>query len=534
MRFLFFLLFCPLFLFAISFSEKILDQMSLDEKIGQLFMIPACPKRDFCHLNDLEKTIKKFHIGGVIVKQSDPESQIKFLNYLQSLSKYPLIVSADAEWGLGMRMEKTISFLKNMTLGAIDDDDLLYELGKEIGLELKAVGVHINLAPVVDINCRAKNPTINIRAFSDDKNIVTKKAYLLMKGMQDENIIACLKHFPGYGDVLTDPHLDLPVAYHETKRLNEIELFPYDFLIKNSAKAIMTGHIMLPKLCNKPATMSKEILDILLNQKNYKNLLITDALNMKALTKHYSIEDIAFYSHLAGNDILLYGDHIAPNIDDILLNQVPIAFKALKEAYVTKKLDIAKLNKHVLKILKAKEKLNLFENRFTPPYDANVILNPDAYQLKYDLFKKALTIVKNGSLFSDQKLNFNNNSDFVYLSSKKDISQDLIALTFALKNIFSFSIFDIDYFSLPKDNISILTIYQSDLSDELFKKMQKLDPDKTLIIFLGSPYLLKYFVNDFNNILLGYEEEKEAIQVVIDFILNNFQAKGVLPIDLEN
>ena len=526
MRFFSILLFLPFFLFAKIDSQDILHQMSLDEKIGQLFMIPACPKRDLSHLNDLKKVIKKFHVGGVIVKQSDPTTQIHFLNHLQFLSHQPLIVSADAEWGLGMRMEKAISFPKNMTLGAIEDNDLLYELGKEIAKELKAVGVHINLAPVIDININPMNPTINIRAFSDDKSKVTQKAYQLMKGMQDENILACLKHFPGYGDVKVDPHLDLPIASHDRKRLEEVELYPYDFLIKNGALAIMSAHIILSKLSDKPATMSKEIIDILITDKNYKNLLITDALNMKALTNNYTIEDIALSSHIAGHDILLYGDHILPNIDDILMHQIPKAFEAIKKAYISNKLPIEKLDAHVLKILKAKEKLNLFENRYTPAYNENIILNPEAYKLKNELFKKSITTIKNETLFPiDLK-------KIIYLSSKKDITQDLIATKLISKDILVFSVFD--DFKIPANKISYLTIYQSDLSEDLFEKIKNLDPNKTAVFFLGSPYLLNdYILKNFKNITLSYEEEREAILATLDFMLGNIKADGQIPIQLK-
>jgi beta-glucosidase-like glycosyl hydrolase len=508
-----------------SLSEEILSGMTLDEKIGQLFMIPACPKRDENHLKDLKKLLDVYHIGSVIIKQSDPIIQISFLNYLQSISKYPLLVSADAEWGLAMRMENTIAFPKNMTLGAVSEDSLIYEMGKEIGRMLRSVGVHINLAPVVDINNNPLNPIIKIRAFSDDKYKVAKKALQLVNGMKDENVIACIKHFPGYGDIVTDPHLGLPVAYHDYKRLQDIEFYPYDFLIDQGVEAIMTAHIMLPNLSDKPATMSKKIIDILIKDKNYKNLIITDALNMKALTDHYSIEEIALESHMSGNDILLYGDHIGPNVDDILNNQIPRAFNAIKQAYLDNKLNEKYLDKCVLKILKAKESLKLFENRSVPDYDPKIILNPNALFLKKRLFDQALTIVKNNNSIFPIDLN----KKIAYISSKKDLADDLIAQDF-LSDFKSYTIDSVN-FNFPSYDYVIIGIYESDLSEDLINRINKLKAKNISIFFFGSVYKMIQFLN-FENIILAYEEDDYAIESAIDFIRNRIKANGILPIHI--
>ncbi|NGX44608.1 MAG: Beta-hexosaminidase [Candidatus Anoxychlamydiales bacterium] len=517
----------PFFLFSKSTSEKILDQMSLDEKIGQLFMLPACPKADENHLKDLEDVINKYHLGGVIVKQSDAETQINFLNHLQKVSKLPLFVSADAEWGLGMRMENTISFPKNMTLGAIQNDELLYEMGKEIAIELKAVGVHINFAPVIDINSNAKNPIINVRSFSDDKEIVAKKANLLMQGMQDQNIIACPKHFPGLGDVIVDPHLDIPIAYHNLGRLESIEFYPYDILINKNAKAIMTAHVLFPKLSNLPATLCKEILDILIKEKGFKNLLITDALNMKALTKYYHAGEIALLSHIAGNDILLYGAIGKASVDEIILDFFPKAFMALKQAYLEKELNEEKLNEHVLKILKAKEDLNLFENRHTPEYDPNIILNSKALKLKQKLYEEALTIYKNDGLLP---VDLNNN--VLYVTSSQNVAQSFIVKKLELQGIDCKSIYE-RHLDLSSKNLVILSIYESCVTEKLLDKIKILDPDNTIIFFFGSPYYLQDF-KEFKNIVLAYQEDEDAYNAVLEYIFGNISANGRLPIDTKS
>ena len=378
-----FIIFLIMPIFVFSNSQKLLENMSFDEKIGQLFMVPACPTKEKAHLKDLENIIKKYHIGGVIVKQSDPKTQINFLNHLQKISKLPLLVSADAEWGLGMRMDATIAYPKNVYLGTLRDSSLIYDLGKEIARQLKLVGVHINLAPVVDINNNPNTPSISERVFSKDPKKVTHLANLFSKGLQSQNVLATAKHFPGYGDINVDPHLNLPIAYHDLERLDKIELVPYRELIKNEISLIMTAHILLPNISDLPATMSSKLTkDLLRDKLKFKGLIITDALNMKALTNIYNVEDIAYFAHTAGNDILLYGDHIGPNIDDILLRQVPLAFNRIKKAYLDGDLKEEDLDIIVLRIFKAKEKVQLFENRFVEDFDEIALNSEYAYELK--------------------------------------------------------------------------------------------------------------------------------------------------------
>ena len=317
-----------------SWAEETLKHMSVEEKIGQLFIVPACPLRNDNHYNDLLLVIEKYHVGGLIVKASDVAAQVSFLNTLQNISKNPLLVCMDGENGIGMRVTDGISFPLNLTLGAVEDDNLLFELGKVIGTHCKNVGGHINLAPVVDVNNNPLNPRIHMRSFGDDPIEVAKKASLIAKGMRSSNILCCAKHFPGHGDTEIDSHEDLPVIKHSFERLKEIEFVPFEKMALDGIDCIMTAHIKVVNLDDKyPATLSFKILDYLKNKMNFKGLIITDALNMKALRDNFSIEDIAYYSYMAGNDLLLYGDHIAPNIDEILQEEIPRAFNKLLKAY---------------------------------------------------------------------------------------------------------------------------------------------------------------------------------------------------------
>ncbi|MBI5346063.1 MAG: hypothetical protein HZB76_02850 [Chlamydiae bacterium] len=504
-----------------DWAQNTLSQMSLDEKIGQLFMIPACPLRDEKHFKDVENLIEKYHIGGIIIKVSDPISQINLLNRLQKFSEYPLIVSADAEWGLGMRMKDTISFPKNMTLGAIQDNHYIYLLGKEIAKELRAVGVHIDLAPVVDVGTNPLNP-IGMRLFSDDAEIVVIKSGLMIKGLQEGGVLACAKHFLSLGAVPIDTHLDLPTLNKSKEELNNLELIPFKNGINLGVSCVMSAHIFVPALSKNPATLSYEIIESLLKKElNFQGLVITDALNMKALVKYFSIEDIAILAHKAGNDILLYGDHINPNIDDILINMVPKAFEAIKKEYVEKRLDEKKLDEHVLKILLAKQKLLLHEDRFTQ-YNNDLINSVNGLKLKEELYQKAITLVKDDNHLMDgnfQKtvvLNLLGN-DFVFSKLQAMVNGNFIT---SLND----NIWDV----LKNADKVILLASMKNFDKQV---LNSLEPTKTLIVWFGSPYALDQF-KDFSSIMIAYEDDMVAKQVVEDILLKELKPVGKMPIRL--
>lgn len=196
----------------------------------------------------LFETITTYHVGSILIKQAHPLQQIPFLNKLQNHAKLPLLCAGDAEWGLGMCMEDTLSFPKNLTLGAIQDDTLLYELGKMIGQQCKLVGIHINFAPVVDVNNNPNNPIIGMRSFGDNPNKTSSKGTLMIRGMQDAGIIACVKHFPGHGDVHIDSHQALPTIPHSLSHLQKVELVPFSHAITTGVEAVMSGHLLLSAL----------------------------------------------------------------------------------------------------------------------------------------------------------------------------------------------------------------------------------------------------------------------------------------------
>ncbi len=342
-----------------GWAEETLKTLTPEEKIGQLFVVPACPRFDS---KSLEKILATYHIGGVIVKQGHPKEQILFLNGLQEKASLPLLCSGDAEWGLGMRMEETLSFPKNEILGALEDRKLLYQVGKIIGEQCRTVGIHLNFAPVVDVNSNPDNTVIGARSFGADPHVVAECAVLMIQGMSDGGVLTCAKHFPGHGDTIVDSHVGLPLVPHTRKRLEEVELVPFKAAVKGGVDAVMTAHILVPAFDPKmPASLSAPTLEAL----DFEGLMITDALNMKALTKNYTAEEIVVGALLAGHDLLLYGAHRYEDVEVILTKLIPVAYAALKKAYQQGIITDEILDYHVLKILRTKERLGLNKNRLT-------------------------------------------------------------------------------------------------------------------------------------------------------------------------
>ena len=335
----------------IKWVDSVYNNLTVDQKIGQLFTIWVATKQGPEKMKEVSSIIKKNHLGGLIFSLGNIKDQAIATNEFQSISKVPLLIGMDAEWGIGMRLDDAFSFPFNMTLGAIDDNSLIYKVGKRIGVHAKRLGVHINFAPVTDINTNPNNPIIGSRSFGEDKNNVTLKSLAYLKGMQSEGIMGSAKHFPGHGDTSTDSHKALPIINFSSKRINDIELYPYKKLIKNGLSGIMVAHMEIPSLEKTPklpSTLSKSIITKLLIKKlKFKGLVITDAMDMKGVVDFNKDESADVKAILAGNDILLMPDD---------LDQSTLSIKkALNNGTITEK----RLSHSVKKILMAKYKAGL-------------------------------------------------------------------------------------------------------------------------------------------------------------------------------
>ena len=230
-----------------------IDSMSIEEKVGQVFMIRAFSKEDPAHIKSVQEQIEKYKVGGVCFFQGTPEKQVELVQDYQKRSELPLMVGIDGEWGLGMRFPKTaISFPRALTVGAINDHQLIFRMGAEMGRQFKLSGVNVNFGPVVDVNNNAANPVINNRSFGEDRFNVASKAYAYMEGLHAADVMSCAKHFPGHGDTGTDSHYDLPVIAHDRQRLDSIELFPFKMMIDQGIPSIMVAHLQMPAIDNRP------------------------------------------------------------------------------------------------------------------------------------------------------------------------------------------------------------------------------------------------------------------------------------------
>jgi beta-glucosidase-like glycosyl hydrolase/CubicO group peptidase (beta-lactamase class C family) len=370
--------------------DSIYNNMTLQEKIGQLFMPMVFSNDSITKTDEIKELIENQHIGGVIFSKGGPKQQIKLNNEYQELSKIPLLMAMDAEWGLAMRLDSTFAFPWNMTLGAISDNKILEKVGKRIGEQTKRMGMHINFAPVVDINTNPANPIIGNRSFGEDKYNVTEKSLAFMKGMQSTGILANAKHFPGHGDTDQDSHKTLPTINFTKERMDSIELFPYKRLIKEGLSSVMVAHLNVPFLETRldyPSSLSENIVtNLLQGELGFNGLIFTDALNMKGASDFKQAGEIDLAAFLAGNDVLLISEDI------------PKALDLFVDAYDKKVISEERLQRSVKKILFAKYKVGL--NHYKPVDDFNIIedLNNAKDEALYEeLIQNALTVLKNDS-----------------------------------------------------------------------------------------------------------------------------------------
>jgi beta-N-acetylhexosaminidase len=328
-------------------ADSVFKTLSPDERIAQLFMVAAYSNKDKTHLKEIKELVDTYKIGGLIFFQGGPIRQAILSNCYQSCSKVPLLISMDAEWGLAMRLDSTTKFPRQMTLGAIQDDSLIYEMGVEIARQTRRLGMQVNFAPDIDINNNPLNPVIGNRSFGEDKYNVTNKAMMYMKGMQDNYVLACGKHFPGHGDTDSDSHKTLPTIKSSRARLDTLELYPFKQLIANGLGSMMVAHLSIPSLDttkNQASTLTKKIVTGLLKDTlGFKGLIFTDALNMKGVSKFYKPGEVDVKALIAGNDVLLFPE------------DVPTGIKEIKAAIERGEISQEEIDKRCMKILLVKQ-----------------------------------------------------------------------------------------------------------------------------------------------------------------------------------
>ena len=523
---------------AEEWVEATFNAMSLDERLGQFFAIRAHSDKGPEHIQSVKNQIEKYHVGGLCFFQGTPEKQAKLTNEYQALSKVPLMISMDAEWGLGMRMKQsTISFPKQLMLGAIQDNRLIYEMGQEVAAHCKRLGVHVNFAPVADINNNPRNPVINTRSFGEDRHNVSIKSYMYMRGMQDNGVMACAKHFPGHGDTDVDSHHDLPIIPHGMNRLDSIELYPFQVLASQGIGSFMVAHLNVPTLDsseNRPTSLSSKVVtDLLKGKMNFEGLIFTDGLEMKGVTKHFKPGVVEAEALAAGNDILLLPDNIAASV------------KAIKNYIATGKLDIEVLNQRVKKILLAKYQYKIHQTQAIDITNIREDLNSaKSIALKKRLIENALTLVSNkDKLVPLKKLNqtristlsigakygttfqntLNNYGKMEHYQVPKEIPvtrfQGLLA-KLSKSDVVLISLHDMSSYASKNFGVTKSTLaFLKSLSSKT----------KVVLTVFGSPYALKYF-DEMDWVLNAYDETDMTQEAAAQGIMGVFGLTGRLPV----
>lgn len=367
--------------------DSVYNKLTKRQKIAQLFMVRAHTNLSKAYEDSVAKVIETEQVGGVVFFQGGPGRQAGLINRYQHLSKVPLLIAQDGEWGLGMRLDSTLSYPYQMTLGAIQDNNLIYKMGQQVAYDFKRLGMQMNFAPDMDVNNNPDNPVINYRSFGDNKYNVAKKGIAYFKGMQDAGLLVTAKHFPGHGDTNVDSHLDLPLLPFTRQRLDSLEEYPFREAIANNVSGIMIAHMSIPALDsakNRPSTLSRKIVTgILKDSLQFKGLVVSDAMEMKAVTKYFPDGEAELQAFLAGNDII----ELSMNLDKAILK----IKKAVRKGLISRTEFEAK----VKKVLAAKYWAGLDR-----PKDVNAggvladINREPARQLIQQLSDAAVTMVK--------------------------------------------------------------------------------------------------------------------------------------------
>ena len=516
--------------------DSIYNSMTLKEKVGQLFMVDVFSSDPKSKNDKIDSLIKNQHIGGIIFSKGGPKRQAKLNNHYQNISKTPLIMAMDAEWGLAMRLDSTFAYPWNMTLGAITNNEIIYKIGKQIGEHTKRIGMHINFSPVVDINTNPNNPIIGNRSFGEDRDNVTEKALAYMRGIQSVGILANAKHFPGHGDTEKDSHKTLPTISFSKKRLDSIELYPYKRLIEAGLSSVMIAHLNVPSLelrANFPSSLSKNIVTNLLQKDmEFNGLVFTDALNMKGASNFKKPGEIDLAAFLAGNDVLLISESI-PKAQQLIM-------KAFKDGRIEK----ARLERSVKKILYAKYKVGL--NNYQPVDMNNLVedLNTPLDNVLYETaMKNALTVLKNKRLIVPVKklantriayVHFGDDSGEYFLSQlQKYTKVDWVKAKTLDEYNKKLKEYDLTIIGFHKSNVNPWKEYKF-TEVELTRLYEIARNNKVILDVFARPYALLDLnvTSNIEGIIMSYQNSKVSQELSAQLIFGAITAKGSLPVSI--
>jgi len=516
--------------------DSVYNAMSLKEKVGQLYMIQVFSDQDEATNKKNIALIRDHKIGGIIYSKGGPVRQAKLNNDLQALSKVPLLVGMDAEWGLSMRLDSTFSFPWNMTLGAIKDPKLIEQAGRQLGEHCKRLGVHFNFAPVVDINTNPKNPIIGNRSFGEDRDNVTDKALAFMNGMQSVGVLANAKHFPGHGDTSSDSHKTLPTIDFSEKRIDSIELYPYRKLIKYGLSSVMVAHLNIPSLEPRdgyPSSISEKIVTGILKQKlRFKGLIFTDALTMKGASNFSSPGDIDLAAFKAGNDVMLMSEDPEKGISKIT------------EAFTNGEFDESRLAHSVKKVLMAKYKVGL--HNYSPIGTYNLVEDLNRikdYNLYETLLENAVTVAKD----TFNILPFKNleNKQFAYVNLGDSDYEPFLNELNKYTKVTHVQDDNLDGLitKLKKFNTVIVGFHKSNANPwkshgfsnkELVWLYEIARTNRVILNIFTKPYALLDIstITNMESIVVSYQNSAVAQQKTAQVLFGALGAKGTLPVSV--
>ena len=536
----------PLFLHEKSQNQQqwvdsVFNSLTFDEKIAQFFVIRTFSNKNQRFYDSISQIIKKYNIGGLTFFQGSPAKQAQLTNQWQSIAKTPLLITIDAEWGLGMRLDSAFSFPRLMTLGAMQNDDLVYKMGVQIGEQCKRIGVQMNFAPVVDINSNPKNPVIGYRSFGENPENVSRKGVAFVEGMQSTGVFATAKHFPGHGDTDNDSHYTLPVLNHTIDQIQTIDLEPFRKVINAGVGGIMVAHLFIPAIDNRESFATslsdKAVAGIMKQQLNYQGLAVTDALDMKGVTNYHASGEIELMALLAGNDILL-----------LPLN-IPKAISNIKTAVADGRISEIEIETRVRKILTLKYQSGL--NHWSKIEIANITndINKPLYNSTVrEIFSEAVTVVKNDNhLLPISNLSSKKVALLTVGTSKNGYFQKTLS-GLGCKNLHHIN-------AQPTDNevlemvkklsgyeVVIVSFHSMSsspskkfgLSANALAMLKKLASGKARLVvdLFGSPYALANFdmANEIEAIVVSYEENEFSEKVSAEIIAGLMISKGKLPV----
>jgi beta-glucosidase-like glycosyl hydrolase/CubicO group peptidase (beta-lactamase class C family) len=452
------------------------------------------------------------------------------------MAQVPLLISMDAEWGLGMRLDSVLNFPRQMMLGATRDTSLMYQVGMAIAYQCRRLGVHINFSPDIDINNNAENPVINSRSFGENRYWVTMMGKAYMRGLQDNGVMACLKHFPGHGNTSVDSHKDLPVIRRSLPELQEVELYPFKKLINEGAQSVMIAHLDVPALEKEvhiPTTLSKNtITNLLKGELGFKGLVFTDALNMEAITKYFQPGEVDLRAFQAGNDVLLFSQN------------VPVAIARINAAIENGSIPREELERRVKKILGAKYDYKLHKWKPVNTNNLTADLNQFTAALRQKVAEAAATLVKDDNKLMPKLLARGTKVQYIGVNTSSSVLEkelagnlgnmasawvpDGSATTDADRALRSLDRFDVNIVAIHNSSFYPGKNYGLDAGILQFLKKVQTNP-KTIIVLMGNAYIMQYLCSAGSALIL-YEDDTLSQKTAAAVLTGNIISRGKLPV----